>query len=83
MERERAEGLREVAGLLRRIADGIEAGTIPVGGRRIPCRQDLVATIEAPSGGDARVLAVSLQLTGRRDMTRPLMLEEELAHPGG
>jgi len=83
MKHERVEGLSDVATLLRRMAEGIETGTIPVGADWIPCRDDLIATVEAPDGEEGSVLVVSLRLTGERGSARPLTIEEELSHPGG
>jgi len=82
MKHERVEGLNGVATLLRRMAECIESGSIPVGSDRIPCRSDLIATVEAPDGDEGSVLAVSLRLTGERGPRR-VTLQEELSHPGG
>jgi len=82
MKHERVEGLNGVAALLRRMAECIESGTIPVGADRIPCRSDLIATVEAPDGEEGSVLAVRLHLAGVRG-PRPVTLQEELSHPGG
>ena len=82
MKQERVEGLSDVATLLRKMAECIESGTIPVGADRIPCRSDLIATVEVPDGEEGSVLVVSLRLTGERGR-RPITLEEELSHPGG
>jgi len=82
MKQERVEGLGDVAALLRRMAGCIESGTIPIGADQIPCRSDLIATVEAPDGEEGSVLVVSLRLTGERG-PRPLTLQGELSHPGG
>ena len=83
MEQERAYGIDAVASLLRRLADDIQAGELPLHGRRVPCGQDLNAVIGYPSGEEAPLLVVSVAIGVERDHLRPLAVEQELSRPGG
>ncbi len=82
MEAERANGAGQVARLLRRLADGIDAGEITVEGRRLPCPEDIVAVVDVPPVPHGQLFVMDLRLTGAR-LTRARALEEELSHPGG
>ena len=83
MERTRVDGAGEVAALLRRMADGVDAHKVPMGDRVIPCQDDLVAVVEMPHVIEGRLLVINLHLSGETRAMRAVALEEELAHPGG
>lgn len=83
MERARADGQKDVAALLRAMADDIEGGEIHVGDRRIHCSDELAALVHVPAQDEAQLLLVSLHLDGEPQPIRPLPVEKELAHPGG
>jgi hypothetical protein len=83
MERVRASGLTDVAKLLHKMADDIETGAISIGDRVVHCSRDLTAIVNPPVNSEDEVHVVTLQLCGAVDLRRPLIVEEELSHPGG
>lgn len=82
MERATATGLSEVAGLLRRMADGIEAGEMSLGGESFEVTDDLVATVEAPDVPAGSML-VALRFEWPHPRAAHLAVEQEFSHPGG
>lgn len=75
MERLVAEGRREVAGLLRRLAASVEA-------QEHPFSEEPGAVAEL-SPDDASVVVVHMAPSRHRVLDRPLAVEQELSHPGG
>ena len=82
MAHEHAEGRTEVAGLLRRLARDIDRGVVQVGASLVPCREDLVATVDAATGEPTGSVIITLQ-GSEQAHARHIALEGELAHPGG
>ncbi len=82
MERATAVGLHEVAGLLRRRADGIEAGRMTLGGESFAVTEDLVAVVDGPES-PADSMLVALRFEWPHPRSGHLAVEHELTHPGG
>lgn len=82
MERATAIGLDQVAGLLRRLATGIENGELRLGEESFPVSDDLIAVVEAPAA-PADSMLVALRLEWPHPRTAHLAVEHELTHPGG
>lgn len=78
----RAEGPLEVAALLRRVADGVESGTVELAGEQRRCPDGLVASLEAGDGVTAAFLTIRLSADGMKPAAS-LGVEQELSHPGG
>ena len=78
----RTEGPSEVASLLRRLADGVEAGVVELGGDARACPDHLVASVETGDGVRAAFLTVRLSADGKPS-EGSLGVEQELSHPGG
>ncbi|HET6964637.1 MAG TPA: hypothetical protein VFH58_07660 [Acidimicrobiales bacterium] len=82
MERATAVGLAEVAGLLRSMADGIEAGRMTLGEESFPVSEDLLAVVESPEAPSDSML-VALRFEWQHARPGHLAVEHELTHPGG
>ncbi len=82
MERATAIGLVEVADLLRRMADGIQAGEMTLDGETFTVDNDLIATVESPEA-PADSMLVALRIEWPHARTGHLAVEHELTHPGG
>ncbi len=82
MERATAIGLDQVAGLLRRLADGIEKGELRLGDDAFAVSDDLIAVVDAPTAPSGSML-VALRLEWPHARSAHLAVEHELTHPGG
>ncbi|MGC8470821.1 MAG: hypothetical protein ACP5PM_00785 [Acidimicrobiales bacterium] len=76
-------GARDVARLLRALADEVEGGEVDVDGRRVELAPSLLATIEVPDdlGEEATVVDVRLVRPPRRPLDLKA-LRLALSHPG-
>jgi hypothetical protein len=76
-------GARDVARLLRALADEIEAGEVDVDGRRLELAPSLLATVEVPDDLADEATVVDIRLV--RPARHPLDLKAlrlALSHPG-
>ena len=77
-------GPREVAPLLRNLADEIERRSLEFEGRVVPLADALEAVVDLSEGGAAEVSVINVRLEHSTPPTWNLTeLQQALAHPGG
>jgi hypothetical protein len=82
MDRELIVGRKNVAELLRRMADGIEVGFVELSGRRVRCPEDLHAAIVVSGSKDSELEVLTVHVGDGSKMPSILGVERELTYPG-